>query len=832
MKFKILAYFGLILAGIIFWPGQARALNCRTFSKLPGSYSHVSSHLANGIVTGGSPWGSPHQHYSASESSGRVDFPDGYKNCLEDWLRGSESEDLGPRRIYSHGFYGPDFTRVTADTFTTKANYYFAVGPQFGTRPDGRPTTAWKYVKNGRITFTGSWVRSPYPPYDKIVGSDGAVEFSTPVLDFGQVDANQSKVNSQDIRFKTTHWVAGTNFICTSAHLDADWYDGVQIVQVTAEGESCNPLDYTGEAEICDGNWHKIPGGGITNATPVITFIAHDNASMYRDSVGVVVRGNDDQLYYQNFYTGEHNGGFKGWHSYWLPRGKPPGGRLDQAPYTYSIGSAWDIVVMARDSRRYHLINWGNGWTDWRDDGPGAQPWGTPTSAVDDQGRTWEVRQNPPYSSGVTDNIEYRCIPPPGTIEGRVWLEENTDDYWTQSQSPYEAFLQNDSSAPCTTSLPYRQRSTPGLVISLDGVNQSFVCDGTTGPSFRFDKLSAGQHSVSITYPVADWTLVSVTDYGFCCPYTDPPILLPVSQSISVEVKSKQTHGLHFGLKPGGSGIRYPYLITAGGDVHASGGIGFGVSCGGSGNIKGQTAAPLSYGEYVVSAGGNVTSFGSAGDPEVSSLSFTGYGTICRPDLVRAAEDFAIRFPALTTRVMTEAAVEDALKRGDPEKLIIYTGGSLTLNSSVEVNRHKTLYIREGSLNIRDDITLNPGTVADRSLLPSFGAIARDDISISGKVSTLEGFYFAGGRIDTCSDGITAKACATTLEVGGLLMANNFLFQRTGAASAGDLAETVNPTALRSRYGLLFLATPPAFSDFISPRVISPRGEAERPPIF
>ncbi|HSH31836.1 MAG TPA: hypothetical protein VK963_04195 [Candidatus Saccharimonadales bacterium] len=93
---------------------------------------------------------------------------------------------------------------------------------------------------------------------------------------------------------------------------------------------------------------------------------------------------------------------------------------------------------------------------------------------------------------------------------------------------------------------------------------------------------------------------------------------------------------------------RYPFLNTSGGDVHAGGGIGFGVNCDANpSGPKGITGrAGQSQAQYVVSAGGTVNNFGSDGSPSSGSLTFGNnpsrgrYGTVCRPDLAAAANAY------------------------------------------------------------------------------------------------------------------------------------------------------------------------------------------------
>lgn len=299
---------------------------------------------------------------------------------------------------------------------------------------------------------------------------------------------------------------------------------------------------------------------------------------------------------------------------------------------------------------------------------------------------------------------------------------------------------------------------------------------------------------------------------------------------------------------------RYPYLTTTKGDIHAGGGMGFAVNCpnpaGSSPSITGRTNGAVgSVSEYVLSVGQTlpdssyIGSFGSKLNPAPGSeLTFGNqpgrgkYGTICRPPLATAAEayqpeleisgaSFAISSLVLNTAVkMTPTSIGPS---GNPA--ITLVGGPTLLRG--------TLYVR-GDVYISSNVLPPPLPAYSRNNLPTFGLIATGNIYIQPNVTSLYGFYFAGGQIDTCRNNFAntpditapgqASVCGNLLTVRGLMMAESFKFRRTGnpAASSGlDKSEEVNFG------GEVFLAPPPAFNDFISPRATRQNYQGERPPL-
>ncbi|MBW3538207.1 hypothetical protein KY386_01805 [Candidatus Parcubacteria bacterium] len=310
---------------------------------------------------------------------------------------------------------------------------------------------------------------------------------------------------------------------------------------------------------------------------------------------------------------------------------------------------------------------------------------------------------------------------------------------------------------------------------------------------------------------------------------------------------------------------RYPYLTSTKGNVHAGGGIGFGVNCAGSGRITGyRSTAPAagSQADYVISAGNTVTQFGSAGGGGDgltfgNSPSSGGYHPLCRPDLPVMAEAYIIKYPG---RVKTFFPLADpnffTLRTTgpicgspllsdltDPLRYCIHNGDMVVANGNVSlpgfpgllpltVQRRFTLYVR-GDVTVTRNIVYAGGAYS-RERLPSFGLIA-NNLYVTPGVDKLDGFYFAKGEFNSCQNpaapidiATNASACAPPLTLNGLAMANRFRFKRTGPVGTdGPFAsETANFT------GLLYVATPPAFSDAITPLGGYPRHQREKPPVY
>jgi WD40 repeat protein len=153
----------------------------------------------------------------------------------------------------------------------------------------------------------------------------------------------------------------------------------------------------TAQPVVADGTWRAIPGSGRALSPPVGIFIPAGKDSQYANSIGVVIRGAEDRVYYQTYSLTRER-----WTGSW--RELPV--RTSVAPFTF-VGAAWDIVVRApKGGTKLHAINWRTGWTEWVDGGADELAWGTPTETEDGQGRRWSFRR------GRRDRVEYRCEPP------------------------------------------------------------------------------------------------------------------------------------------------------------------------------------------------------------------------------------------------------------------------------------------------------------------------------------------------------------------------------------------------------------------------------------
>ncbi len=280
------------------------------------------------------------------------------------------------------------------------------------------------------------------------------------------------------------------------------------------------------------------------------------------------------------------------------------------------------------------------------------------------------------------------------------------------------------------------------------------------------------------------------------------------------------------------SAPRYPYLNTNSGDVHAGGSPGTGSACGGTGTVNGQGG--YSKGQYVVSAGAAVGNFGSNNDPAPGrSLTFSNnggspgyYGSLCRADLAAAAANYQAANPGFVS-IVPAASVPAALASAINGQLII-TNGPVTLGPTI-IDKRVTLLVIGGDVTLTGPVSYSSASYASLAQLPAFGLIASGgSINIEPSVQSLVGFYYSTGTINTCFGpnigGGEASLCANSLVVNGLMSANNFKFRRTGTVGVIGYqeTETINFGAL------LYLATPPAFSDVTS----RPRFNGERPPLY
>lgn len=261
---------------------------------------------------------------------------------------------------------------------------------------------------------------------------------------------------------------------------------------------------------------------------------------------------------------------------------------------------------------------------------------------------------------------------------------------------------------------------------------------------------------------------------------------------------------------------RYPAVSVQNGNVQAGGAI-EGGSCGALatlGDIRGQLSAG-SYGDYVVAASGNISNFSSNGSSNNLNLGSTGgYATMCRPDLLAAANSFTgLRGPDIVG-----ASFSVTGKSG-----VYYYYGAGPLQLSGNVSGSLTIVAPNGSVLINGVIQYDSGGYAAKSL-PSLGIIARDNISINAAVTRVDAYLFASqGRIDTCIE--HSSACANMLTVNGFLMGRQLSLSRMGPVGAGSvMAEKIVMTPQ------IYLNPPQLFS--VSTSEIKLNSNGEKQPLY
>ena len=261
------------------------------------------------------------------------------------------------------------------------------------------------------------------------------------------------------------------------------------------------------------------------------------------------------------------------------------------------------------------------------------------------------------------------------------------------------------------------------------------------------------------------------------------------------------------------------------GDVHAGGGIGRGCSLTGNGDLKTTSG---SYGEYIASAAGGISGFGSANSPSGTNLTFSNngvygsYGVICRPDLAAVAEAYPGKGISGNSVDVTN------LSNG-----LWYHNGPLTIvGGTINPGNRVTVY-NVGNVTITGDIRIS-NTPVSVTNLPSFGLItgAGGNLLISKDVQTLHGFYNTSGYIDTCYQHVSNNTgdCPNVLSVLGSLVGQKIYFWRTGATGTYQGQSVVTENVRQS--GLLYLAPPPAFETQLNSSFAQPKYQGERPPLY
>lgn len=280
------------------------------------------------------------------------------------------------------------------------------------------------------------------------------------------------------------------------------------------------------------------------------------------------------------------------------------------------------------------------------------------------------------------------------------------------------------------------------------------------------------------------------------------------------------------------------------------------------GTVRGKVKQTGSKADYVVSAGGQVSNFGSAGIPSSDALTLGklppgNYGEVCRADL---AKRYLNDDPQPPLGLGNSTSIGAVMSKSNG----VYTvDGNLQLaGGTVGVGKNITLVVK-GDVYITSNITAANGF--NIQTIPSLGIIASGNIHIAPSVASLYGIYVAGtnhdvanggwnpghsagGIINTCrkdfgravgpphiqiadtdpasdADEFGSNECQTSLTVKGALVGINIYFRRTSgdAKIAGSAAaETVN-------FIPQLLLNPPQGLSGVAGDI---RHQGERPPVF
>jgi len=233
--------------------------------------------------------------------------------------------------------------------------------------------------------------------------------------------------------------------------------------------------------------------------------------------------------------------------------------------------------------------------------------------------------------------------------------------------------------------------------------------------------------------------------------------------------------------------------------------------------------------EYVVSANGTVSGYGSNNVPGGAAATIGNYSSICRPDLVATAKAFFQSSVSSTDYASLGGGTYDvggALFNSMPGAATgIYIhngGGNVVLHGTF--TRKITIVMLTGDLIIDSNLRLG-STSKTATNVPSLGIIAANDININGAATQVDAYLFANGTINTCVEGNT-PACLNTLNVNGFLMSKNLLFRRLGpkvAATTATVGERINLT------GQLYLNPPKFFDNAANVNLLQNQGE--KPPL-
>jgi hypothetical protein len=420
----------------------------------------------------------------------------------------------------------------------------------------------------------------------------------------------------------------------------------------------------------------------------------------------------------------------------------------------------------------------------------------------------------------------------PGTVAPGTPVAPATLNFSNPASYTNMTFKVNDANlgnftGPAAYVDPQMYYYPPGSVVPIN----ASLCSGGYNPTWG-NPLSSplvpggipGNQAMTYSGQTFSCTLPAATANGTEVCFKDH--ILPETANNPAGIDSDPPDACYLVQNP----IKYPSVVGLNGDVQAGNGT-CGSAVPNTGNVEGDPKAN-SYGQYVVSANGNISNFGSNGTTGAGSglldLGNTGgYGAVCRENLYSAAN---VYFTEAGTSFTQEPPGTYDISGWSG---VYYINGTAhlcgtvnNLTTVVEQDPASTLYFGGGGCAADGGNTQLTATINPASSVPSLGVIAAGNIAIDAGTTRVDAYLFANGTIDTC-DTSSGGDCNSILNVNGFLMGKDLLFNRLGPLNAigqqsGEII-TLNPQ--------IYLNPPPFFTSAAADSD-NLEGLGEKPPLF
>ncbi len=208
----------------------------------------------------------------------------------------------------------------------------------------------------------------------------------------------------------------------------------------------------------------------------------------------------------------------------------------------------------------------------------------------------------------------------------------------------------------------------------------------------------------------------------------------------------------------------------------------------GSAYVRGaRLGSILGYARYIVGSTGSISNWGSTSRTS-NRLSFANTPSDGSFGQGMCFDNLETYLSQDTARVGI-SAVGNATTFPGASGQFVYNGASTYVisNETIPAGRRVTLIV-DGDVRITDNIEYQNYTAADKGDIPSFILVATGDIDIEAGVTRLDGVYYSGAQIDTCTNQgarVSSGECRNQLIVNGIFTAEDIEFRRTYGGVSG-----------------------------------------------